>query len=121
MEDLEIHFHIRNGRDNMSKRILKHKEFLHLLLNSTKDQARALLYTITPEQVSAISEIVLNLLELPLPNTVKTILQRRRKVFKKISDKMLSVRTRTSLIKKHMTLMLSTLHLVKSQLQEVII
>ena len=104
----------------MSKTITQEKEFLHLLLNSTKEQSRALLYTITPRQVLAISEIAQNLLALPLPNTIKSVIERRRRALHKIGNKSVSLRTRSTTIKKHMTQLLNTLKLVKSQLQELL-
>ena len=104
----------------MSKIISQEKSFLHLLLNSTKDQSRALLYTITPKQVLVISEIVHNLLHLPLPTSVQPVIHKRRKALQRIGNKTSSLRTKSAFIKKHMTLLLNTLQLVKLQLQELI-
>lgn len=104
----------------MSKLISDEKEFLYLLLTTTKEQKRALLYTITKRQVQAISEVAHNLLNLPLKQSVGVIIERRRKTLQKIGNKKFSVRTRSSLIKKHMTQLLDTFQLVKSQLEQVI-
>ena len=100
----------------MSKLISQEKHFLHLLLVTSKDQSRALLYTITQTQVLAISEIIYNLLQLPLTPNLKIVVEKRRKTLKYIADKSKSIRIRTSSIKKHMTQLLSTLKVVKSQL-----
>ena len=83
----------------MSKTIREEKHFLGLLINTSKDQARALLYTVTPNQVLAISEIDHNLLILPLPPTLKVIIERRRKVLQKLANKSISVRAKTYLVK----------------------
>ena len=106
--------------ERMSKNISQEKHFIHLLLNSTKDQRRALLYTITPRQLLAISEISHNLLHLPMSNSNKGVIEKRRKTLQNISDRSKSIRTRTFLVKKHMKLLLDTLKLVKSPLQELL-
>ena len=71
----------------MSKKINEQKAFLHLLLNTTKEQARALLYTVTPSQILVLSEIALNLLELPLPPNIESTIHKRKGVLKKLGDK----------------------------------
>lgn len=101
--------------------MFEEKQFLYLLLHTSKEQQRALVYTITHRQVLVVSEIAYNLLHLPLKESVRTIIEKRRRTLQKIGNKKLSIRTRSSLIKKHMTQLLDTFKLVKSQLEQVII
>lgn len=115
------HYVIRSRRSSMSKTVNQEKYFLHLLLESNKEQSRALLYTITPSQTLAISEIAYNLLRLDLPNKLKLVIEKRKRALHKIADKSKSVKIRTTLIKKHMTQLLNTLKLVKNQLKEVLL
>ncbi len=108
----------------MSSTINKTKYFLLLLLDSktSKEQAKALLETVTPDQVNAITEIIHNLLlgQLPLSSKVKEILKKRRTILTKLSDKTRSVRTRGCLIINHNRLILDTLIITKSILLKVI-
>ncbi len=73
----------------------KQKHFLHLLLNSSKNQAQALFYTLTPQHTKSLCEIIYNLKQLPVPVKTRRLLLRRRKLIEKLtSDKKLNGKLR---------------------------
>jgi hypothetical protein len=100
--------------------LYKEKVFIKLLINTTSEQARALLYTITDQQSLAISEILYNLPQLPLSTAVQKLLSKRKRVIAKIGNKKTKIRTRKLLIRKHMNQILSTILAVKKELTELI-
>ena len=69
----------------MSQTLQQNKEFLHLLLNTSKNQAVALLFTITKSQLDLLTEILFNLLQLPLPLKAQRIVRKNQKVLEAIS------------------------------------
>jgi hypothetical protein len=70
----------------MSSRVIDNKPFLYLILNSSSaKQKKALLQTITPEQIDVVSEFVHNLLH-TLPLTTEEIKLVKRKKFLKSID-----------------------------------
>ena len=101
----------------MSQTLQQNKEFLHLLLNTTKDQAVALLFTITKSQLDLLTEIVFNLLQLPLPLKARRIVKKSQKVLEAISRKHTSQSRKQSLIRKHYRHILYLLWAVKDQLE----
>ncbi len=108
----------------MSSTLQKAKYFLLLLMDkkTSKEQARALLETATPDQVNSITEIIHNLLfgELPLNKNIKETLKKRRKSLTKISDKTKSVRSRSCLVQQHSRLVYDTVLQVKTILTKVL-
>ena len=104
----------------MSKAIKKVGEFLKLLLNTTTNQARALLYTLTPIQTLAICEIAFDLQKLPLTKKVLKELKKRKYLFKKLSDKNLSIKEKISLIQSHHRQVQATLQLVNREILSIL-
>ena len=82
----------------MSKLLRKVSDFLKLLLETSKEQAKALFYTITPAQTSAICEILFNIQKLPLNRRVTKELQKRKHLLKKLGSTAASVRSKLALI-----------------------
>lgn len=73
----------------MSQRIRKNSIYLQLLLKTHKSQQKALLNSISPDQLKAISEIALNILHggLPLSSSQKKRLTPYRKAIRLIGHK----------------------------------
>ena len=104
----------------MSKQLDTNKNFIKLLLNTTKDQASALLDTITKEQIRLISEISLNVLNLDLPKKATQLVQRKKKLFEKLSKKQTPPKTKQSLIRKNYKHIILTLWSLKPQLEQLL-
>ena len=100
----------------MSKHLEKNKNFLRLVLNTSKDQATALLHTITPGQVLLLSKIALNLSHLPLSKKAERLLEKNKKLFSNLQDKNISTSQKRDLIRKHYKHLLLTLWAVRQQL-----
>ena len=100
----------------MSKTIKKVSDFLKLLLTTTKEQVRALFYTLTPIQTLAICEIALNIQKLPLSKKLLKELQKRKYLFKKLSDRNLTIKAKITLIQTHYRLVQTALQLVKREI-----
>lgn len=73
----------------MSQRVKKNKTYLQLLIGTHQAQQKALLSTISLEQLKAISEIALNILHGALPLTVsqKKVLNRHRNIIRLLGGK----------------------------------
>lgn len=104
----------------MSKALNKNKHFISLLLTTSKDQAASLIDSITSEQVSAIAEIIHNLLILPLAKKPKHLIKKKEKLFEKIAHKRTSNEKRRQLIRKNYKFILPLLWSVKLQLEQLL-
>ena len=100
----------------MSALLNSNKEFVHLLLNSSKDQAVALLFTATKAQLDLITEIIFNLLQLPLPPKATRLVKKNIKTLQALSRKQTARSTKQRLLKNHYRDILPLLWAVKSQL-----
>jgi len=104
----------------MSNTIIKEKHFLILLLSTEKDQARALLETVTNTQINALSEIIYNCQHLSLSKKATILFRRRKKYLSKLSNKSLSNNSKRYLIGKHYRQLLDTLISIKNKLIELL-
>lgn len=102
----------------MSKNVVKNKQYLFLLLNTSKDQAVALIDTATPEQIALLSEISYNILRLPLEKEAATLVKRNKKLFEQLSAAKLNNSRKLSLLSKHYKPFLMTLWALKPQLMQ---
>ena len=100
----------------MSTTLRKSRDFLKLLLSTTKDQARALFHTLTPIQTLAICEIAINIQNLPLTKKIVRELQKRKFLFKWLGDKSIKVQNKLELIQTHYRQVQSSLLLIKNQI-----
>lgn len=105
----------------MSQTLKDASDYLTLFLNTTKDQAKILLKSGTPSQISALCEIAYNLLTVAVPLKAKKLINRCRKVFKKLGRKNLSTKTRIKLILSKFALFISIILLVKPLLLDLIL
>lgn len=102
----------------MSK-LKQNSDFIHVILNTSKTQAIAILETITKVQTDCISEIVLNLTLgnlVKLNDSVKSLIYKRRRLINILKDRKRSNLKRSSVIKSHPTVVLDTLLVVKDKL-----
>jgi hypothetical protein len=103
----------------MSQRIKGNSHFLHLILNTDRDQSLALLKTLTRSQTDALTEIIYNIFNLPLKSNIKIQLNKRKKLYNKLTNKK-SFIIRKQLINKHRRQILQTLKLIKNNLIKVL-
>ena len=81
----------------MSDLVDRHKNFLYLLADTpSRAQKKALVETISPEQFRALSQVVVNALQLNIPvdKSVVIKLQSQKKIFTILSDRNLGARKR---------------------------
>ena len=80
----------------------KHKNFIYLLAEtSSQAQRKALVESITPEQFRALSQVIVNALQLNIPvdKSVVIKLQSHKKIFTTLSNRNLGARTRLKAFK----------------------
>ena len=87
----------------MSQRIRKNITFLQLLLSTHRPQKKALLNTISTDQVKAIGEIALNILHgvIPLTAKQKKLLSRYKDTIRVIGHKKKSQRRKKTVLVKN--------------------
>ena len=103
---------------NMSKHLVKNKDYLTLLLNTSKNQAVALIDSATTEQIALLSEIAYNLLRLPLGKKAARLVKSKQQVFDRLAKKGLSLEQKQRLLRKNYKLILTVLWELKQQLQQ---
>ena len=103
----------------MSKNVASNKYFLNLLLSTSKEQALALLYTPTNEQLLLLQEIAFNILKLPLPKKAQHYVSKKRKLFQRLASGKLSNSIRRSIIEKNADYILQVLLALRQQLNEI--
>lgn len=104
----------------MSQTLRDASDYLKLFLNTTERQAKLLLKSGTPAQVAALCEIAFNLLSVTVSQKVKKLINRCRKVFKKLGRKNLSTKIRIKLILSKFRLFITIILLVKPLLLQLI-
>ena len=102
----------------MSKNVQNNKSFLDLLLNTSKEQALALLYTLTKPQLALITEIAYNILELPLPTKAQSHINKKKKLFQRLGSAKVSNSSKQAAIEKNASVILHVLHALRQQLSE---
>ena len=105
---------------NMSNLLQKHKDFLTLLLTTDNLQARALLDTLTTNQVYVLSEIAYNILLMKHSKAILEKLKKHNHILKKLSNKKLTAYTKKKLLSKYRKQTLILLHLFKKQLLQLL-
>jgi hypothetical protein len=81
----------------MSKLVKKHVSYLHLVhLTTSRLQRKALLDTITNDQLKVLIEVTVNLLRgvLPITTAQKSKLKKYRKLIRLIGDQTVSLKTK---------------------------
>ena len=100
----------------MSKRLRDCSSYLKVLLSSDKTQSEAVLVTATDKQVECISEIVRNVLRLPVSNKTKKLIKQHEKILVSLADKQNTIRKRLDIIQKSHSKILDVLLSVKKKL-----
>ena len=101
----------------MSKLLKKNADYLSLLLRThSHKQAIALLVTATTDQIQAISEIALNLVNLPLSGEAEAQVNKRRRFLERIGNNHSSLKARARLLKRNHRILLEILHPVTGQI-----
>ena len=103
---------------NMSKHLVKNRDYLMLLLNTSKNQAVALIDSATTEQIALLSEIAYNLLRLPLGKKAARLVKSKQQVFDQLAKKGLGLEQKQRLLRKNYKLILTVLWELKQQLQQ---
>ena len=91
-------------------------DFLKLLLTTTKEQVRALFYTLTQLQTAALCEIFFNIQNLPLASKVVKEIRKRKFLIRKLTDQTVSQRAKLAVIQNHYRQIQSILDLIKKEL-----
>ena len=99
-----------------SARLTSCASYIRLLLETTKEQALALLSTATTRQIEAIGEIAFNLITLSLPANVKRLVTRSKDLLQKLAKKKISFRSKIRLLKKNCSKFMSLLQKIKTSL-----
>jgi hypothetical protein len=103
----------------MSQRIKDNNHFINLLLNTNKKQSIALIKSIDRSQTDALTEIIYNIFNLSMNHKVLQKLNKRKALFKKVTNKK-SYSRRKQIIYKHRYQIIDTLNLVKDKLMKII-
>ena len=107
----------------MSRLIKKHWSYFQLLINTTsKQQRKQLLDTITHDQLRALTEVIVNLLQsiLPIKPYHKLKLKRNRNIIRRIGDTKISSKKRKELLCRQGTVISYLLKSVEPALRDYI-
>jgi len=104
----------------MSKEVVKHKHFLELLLNTHDYQARALLDTVSNDQVDVISEIAFNLNDIKHSDSVQQGMRFQKHLLKKLANRNVSNNKKKIIIRHNRKQLLKVLKLFRRDLLSLI-
>lgn len=104
----------------MSVLLKENADFVALLLNTSFIQAQALLDTITTKQIKAISEILKNLLKIPVGDQIKTEIEKNEKLIRKIAHSKIGLTKKARIIGLHRKKIIHILRKAKSILEAAI-
>ena len=102
----------------MSKFTRQSRGFISLLLSTTKAQSKALIYTITPEQATALCEIFLNIDSLSLNSKQLEAVRKYSSLIKKLTNPNLSLPKRQTNIQNYHLQVINCLSVIKSQVKK---
>ena len=100
----------------MSKKLKDCSIYLKLLLTGNRLQSEAILVTATDKQVECISEIIRNILRLPVSYKTKKLIKEYKKILDTLADKNNTVQKRLNIIHKSYSIILDVLLSVKKKL-----
>ena len=103
-----------------SSRLRRCSSYLNLLLSRDRVQGEALLVTANRHQVDCISEVIKNILRLPVGKKSKLLIAKSRKVLEALADFALSVKKRLQIIHRAARKIWDVLFSVKSRLMTVL-
>lgn len=106
----------------MSELLNLNKDFLSLLLDTSKVQQKKLIQSITKNQVDSLGEIFFNLNSMKFAGrTAKFLNSKKRNFMKKVANKKLSYEFKKKKYNKDFILMIKILSHFKSQLKSLIL
>lgn len=94
--------------------------YMKLVLQEDKTQARALLMTATPTQAHCISQVIHNILILPVSKTTKKLITKYKKLLQSIANIALNPKKRLKLIQSAAAKIVEVLWSVKLRLKSVL-
>ena len=100
----------------MSKRLRECSSYLKLLLSGNRVQSEAILVTASDKQVECLSEIMRNVLRLPVGKKTKSLINQHMKILQALSNKENTVKKRLDIIQKSHSKILDILMSVKPRL-----
>ena len=104
----------------MSKRLRDCDSYIRLLLSGNQLQSEAILVTATDKQVECISEIIRNILQLPVGKKTKDLITKYNKLLITLSDKNNTVQHRLDIVQKSHSKILEVLLSVKNKLLQIL-
>ena len=106
----------------MSMLVKTQQAFLQLLVTSRRKQALASIKTINNQQLNAICEILINIWygNVPVNDTVKKKLQRKKNVIQELTSKSTGAKLRKTLIEKEVGLIIYVVKLILPQLKTIV-
>ena len=107
--------------DTMSSaRLRRCESFLRVLLSADRLQGEALLVTASKHQVNCLTEIMLNILRLPVGKKAKALITKSRKILRAIADFGLSVAQRLKIIQRAAVKVFLVIQSVRNKLKLVL-
>ena len=100
----------------MSKRLTQCSSYIKLLLSGNRIQSEAILVTATDKQVDCRSEILRNVLRLPVTKKTQDLIRTHNKLLQSLGDKKIPVSKRLQLIQRSHGKILDVLMSIKSVL-----
>lgn len=101
--------------------VFKERNFILFLIETNSKQFNIVLNSITNSQVRAICELILNLRHLPITPRVEREVEKRKEIFLKLISKKLNIIQKKKILQKNRTKIFTLFHLVKKQLQRMLI
>ena len=102
-----------------SARLRKCEAFLRVLISADRLQGEALLVTANDHQVNCITEVMLNILRLPVGKKTKALIAKSKKILQAIADFSISVTQRLKIIQRAALKVYLVILSVKNQLKRV--
>ena len=100
----------------MSKRLRQCTPYLRVLLSGNLVQSEAVLITASDAQVNCLSEIIRNILRLPVSSKTKKLIKLYKKILDIVADAGISIEKRLKTIQKSASKILEVLMSVKKNL-----
>ena len=104
-----------------SSRLRRCSGYLNLLLSQDRLQGEALLVTANHHQVDCLSEVIKNILRLPVGKRTKLLIAKSKKVLNALANFAVSVKTRLQILQKAASKVLELLFSVKKRLKVVLL
>ena len=94
--------------------------YIKLILETTKEQAKLLLSHPTVKQIEALSEIAFNLITISIPNDIKALIQRNKSFLVKLAKKTSSIKSKLRLLKANTLKLIRILLAIKESLLQLV-